>query len=76
MLVEPLSIGRGEDDLVIGTLRLQCSDTTVDGLTLHHHTCAAAIGVVVDTAPLIEGVVTQVMQMNLCQSFLLGTSKD
>ena len=62
--------------IFVVALSFQRRDTTVDRFALHHHTGAAAIGVVIHTAPLVEGVVAQVVQTDLCQSFLLSPSKD
>ena len=72
MLVEAFAVGRGEDDLVIVTLSLQCRYAAVDGFALHHHARTSAVGVVVHAAPLVEGVVTQVVQAYFGQSLLLG----
>ena len=71
MLVKLLAVGRCEDHLVIMALCLQGRDATVNGLTLHHHSGKSAIGIVVNTAPLVFGVVAQVVQMYLGKSFLL-----
>ena len=76
VLVEALPIRRGEDDLVVVAFRLQGCDTAVDRLTLHHHTSAAAVWIVIYPAPLVKGVVTQVVQTDLRQTFLLCPCQD
>ena len=73
VLVELLSVGTGEDYLIVFTFGFQSRDGTVDGFALHHHAGEAAVGVVVHTPPLVGTVVTEIVQMNLCQTFLLGT---
>ena len=65
MLVKLLAVGRGVDDLIVVALRLECADTAVDGLALHHHAGEAPVGIVVDAAPFVGGVVAQVVEMNL-----------
>ena len=76
MLVEAFAVGRREDHLVVVALGFQGCDAAVNGLALHHHTGTSAIGVVVYAAPFVEGVVTQVVQMDLCQSFFLCPCQD
>ena len=76
MLIELLSVGRGEDDLVVVAFSLQRRDTAVDGLTLHHHPRKAAVGIIVHPTPLVQCVVAKVMQPDLCQSFLFGTCQN
>ena len=58
------------------TLALQLADAAVNGLALHDHTGKAAEGVVVHTAPLVQRVVTQVVDVYLHQPFLLRTAQD
>ena len=76
VLVEAFAIGRGEDHFVVIALGLEGCDTAVDGLALHHHTGRAAIGVIINSAPFVEGVVTEVVQTDFCQSFLLSPCQD
>ena len=61
MLIEAFTVRRGEDHLVVVALSLEGGDAAVDGFALHHHTGAAAIGIVIHTAPFVEGIVAQVM---------------
>ena len=76
VLVKALSVRRCEDDLVVVALRLQRRNAAVYRLTLHHHACRPAIGVVIHAAPLVKCVVAQVVQAYLGQSLLLGTCQD
>ena len=73
VLVEAFTIGRSENHFVVVALSLQRRDAAIDGLALHHHACATSVGIVVHTAPLVECVVSQIVQTNLCKSFLLGS---
>ena len=76
MLVELLAIGRGEDDLVVLALGFQCGYAPVNRLALYHHAGEASVGIVVDPAPFVEGVVAEVVQVYLCQPFLLGPCQN
>ena len=71
MLIKLLAVGRSKDNLIIFSFSLQSRNAAVDGFALHHHSSKAAIRIVVNTTPLVEGIVTQVVQMNLCQPLLL-----
>ena len=51
-------------------------DATVDRFALHHHAGASAVWVVVHSFPFIQCVVTQVVEMNLCETLLLSTCQD
>ena len=37
----------------------------VDGLCLHYHACAAAVGLIVNTAVLVFGIVTDIVRVDL-----------
>ena len=63
-LVELLAVGCGEDNLVVVAMGGEFADTAVDGLALHHHSCEAAEGVVVDATILADCVVTKVVQVD------------
>ena len=76
MLIEAFTVGRSEDHFVIVAFGLEGSDATVYRFALHHHSGTAAVGIVIHAAPFVEGVVSQVMQANLRQSFFLGTCQD
>ena len=76
LLVEGLSIRRHVDDIIVVAFSLQGRDATVDRFTLHHHAGASTVWIVVYTFPFVECIVSQVVQMNLCQSFLLCTGQD
>ena len=76
VLVELLSVWRGEDNLVVVAFGLQRRDTSVDGFYLHHHPGKTAIGIVVHSAPFVERVVAQVMQMNLSEPLFLCPCQD
>ena len=71
VLVETLTVRRGKNHLIVVTFCLQGRDTAVDGLTLHHHSCTTSVRIVVHATPFVKGIVTQVVQTDLCQSFLL-----
>ena len=58
------------------TLCRESADTAVDGLTLHYHAGRTAKGVVIHPPPLVERVVSQVVDMNFHQPLLLGTAQD
>ena len=75
-LVELFTVGRGENHFVIVAFGLERCDAVVDGLALHHHSRKAAIGIVVDAAMFVGGVVTQVVHMNFDQSFFLRSRQD
>ena len=57
-------------------LALELADTTVYGFALHNHSGKAAKGVVVYTAPLVQRVITQVVDVYLHQPFLLRPAKN
>ena len=71
-----LTVGRGEDHFVVVALRLQRGYATVDRLYLHHHTSLTSKGIVIDTAPLVERIVTKIVQMDFRQTLLGGPGKD
>ena len=71
MLVELLAVGRGIYHLVVVTFCLQGADASVDGFTLHHHAGESPVGIVVHSAPLVESVVAQVVQVNFRKSLFL-----
>ena len=73
VLVMGDAIGRGVDNLVIVTLRLQLLHKLEDRLALHHHSCLATKGVVVGGLAIVVGVVVQIMDNNLNQTLLLRT---
>ena len=75
VLVKLLAVGRSIDYLIVIALGLQCRNTAVDGFALHHHTCKSSVRIVVYTAPLVGRVVAQIVQVNFCQSLLLGAGK-
>ncbi len=75
-LVELLTVGRGEDYLIVLTLRLERRNAIVDGLALHHHARKAAKRIVVHTAVLVLRVIAEVVNVNLHKSLLLGATKD
>ena len=75
-LRELFAIRRSEDDLVIVTLGLQRADGTVDGFALHHHAGKAPVGVVVHAPPFVKGVVSEVVEVDFCQAFLLCPGQD
>lgn len=75
-LVELFTIGRGENHFVIVAFGLERCDAVVDGLTLHYHSCKAAVGIVVDAAMFVSSIVTQVVHMNFDQSFFLRSCQD
>ena len=75
-LVELFTVGRGENHFVIVAFGLERCDAVVDGLALHHHSRKAAVGIVVDAAMFVGGVVTQVVHMNFDQSFFLRSRQD
>ena len=76
VLVELLSVGRGEDNLVVVAFGLQRRDASVDGFYLHHHPGKTAIGIVVHAAPFVECVVAQVVEMNLSEPLFLCPCQD
>ena len=71
-----LTVGRGEDHFVVVALRLQRGYAAVDRLYLHHHTSLTSKGIVIDTAPLVERIVTKIVQMDFRQTLLGGPGKD
>ena len=75
-LVELLAVGGSEYHLVIMSLSLQRRDTRIQRLTLYHHTGLAAVGIVIDAAPFVGGIVAQIMDVYLCQALTLGTSQN
>ena len=76
VLVISHTIGRGEDNLVVMTLRLQLLDKLKDRLALHNHTCLATERIVVGGLTFIVGIVVEVMYHNLCQALLLSLLED
>ena len=73
MLIKLLTVRRSEYHLVVVALSLQCRDTAVDRLTLHHHASKATIRIVVYTLPFVESVVAKVVEMNFGKSFFLSS---
>ena len=76
VLIEGFSIGAHVNHLVIVALGLQGRDAPVDGLALHHHASAATIGVIVNAAPFVGGIVAQIVQLNVDEPFLLCPRQD
>ena len=75
-LIKGLAIGSGKDNFIIMTLCLEGRNAGIQWLTLNEHTCSASIGVVIYAAPFVSCIVTQVMDMYLGKSLLLGTSEN
>ena len=75
-LIEGLPIGRGIDHLIVVALALEVGDSAVDRLDLQDHPCLPPEGIVIDTAPLIRSVVTDIVDMKLEEALLLGTADD
>ena len=76
MLVELFAVGRREYHLVVVALRFQCRDAAVDRLYLHHHSREAPVRVVIHASPFVKCIVSEVVQMNLCQPLLLSPGKN
>ena len=74
-LIEQVAVGGGEDHLVVGALRPQRLDGALHRLYLHHHAGGTAEGVVIHAAPLIGGVVAQIMDNDLSETLLLSSLK-
>ena len=62
-LIEGLPIGRSIDHLIVVALALEVGDSAVDRLDLQDHPCLPPEGIVIDTAPLIRSVVTDIVDM-------------
>ena len=75
LLRKLLSVGRGKDHFVVVAFSLEGADGPVDGFALHHHAGETSIGIVVDAPPFVGGIVAQVVQVYLCQTFFLGTGE-
>ena len=75
-LVKLFTVGRGEDDFIIVSLRFERGDAVVNRLALHDHAGEAAEGVVIDAAVFVVGVVTKVVKMYFNQPAALRTGKD
>ena len=75
-LIEGLPIGRSIDHLIVVALALEVGDSAVDRLDLQDHPCLTPEGIVIDTAPLIRSVVTDIVDMKLEEALLLGTADD
>ena len=75
-LVKLFAVGCGEDNLVVVALGGEGADTPVDRLALHHHACEAAEGVIVNAPVFANGVIAQVVQMNLHEPFFLGPAEN
>ena len=76
VLVELFSVGRGEYHFVVVALSFQSRDAAVYRFTLHHHAGKSAVWIIVHSFPLVGRVVTQIVQMDFCQSFLLCPCQD
>ena len=74
-LCELFSVGCGENNLVVVPFGSQFRDASVYRFALHHHTGKAAERVIVHSAPLVGGVVAQVVEVYLHQSLALCPSK-
>ena len=75
-LRETLPIGRGEDNLIVMPLGGQFGDDTVDRLYLQHHPRAKTKRVIIHLAMFIQGVVAQVVHINLSQTLVLRPLHD
>ena len=62
-LIECLAIGRGIDHLVVVALAFQFRDRSVNGLDLEDHPRFAPERIIIDTAPLIRGPVSDIVYM-------------
>ena len=62
-LIEGLPIGRSKDHLIVVALTLEVGDSTIDWLDLQDHPCLPPEGIVIDTAPLIRSIVTDIVDM-------------
>ena len=76
LLVELLAVGRRENHLVVMTFRLQCRDTPVNRLNLHHHAGTSPERIIVHLTVTVVRIIAQVMNVNLGNSFLLSTAHD
>ena len=75
-LVELLPVGRGEDDFVIIALAFQFLHASPHGLNLHDHSGFPAERVVIDLAVLAQAPVSQVVDVDFHESFVLCALQD
>ena len=75
-LVELFAIRGCEYYLVIVAFGLEGCDASVERLALYEHASSSTEGVVVHTPVFVGSVVSEVVDMYFCQSFLLGSSED
>ena len=76
LLVEAFAVRSGEDNLVVMPLGCQFGNESVDRFDLQNHSRTEAERIIIDLAMFVEGVVTQVVDINLAQAFVLGTLHD
>ena len=70
------AVGRGEDNLVVISFRLEFLDTAEHWLDLHHHTCLTTKWVVIDRTTLVVGIVSQIVDIYLGVPRLLRTLQN
>jgi hypothetical protein len=75
-LVELFAVGGGEDYLIVVALCLQGRYASVYRFALDYHARKSPEGVIVYASELVGGVVAQVVQVYLCQSFFLRPCQD
>ena len=72
LLVEHFAVGSREYDFVIMALGFEGRDAAVDGFDLHDHACIASEGIVVDFAMFVCCVISQIVNRDLDQAFVLS----
>ena len=75
-LVELLSVGAGEDYFVVFSFCFQGRNASVDRLDFHHHSSESAEWIIVYFAITVVGIITEIVDVDFCQSFLLCTTHD
>ena len=76
LLVEAFAVGGSEDNLIVLPLGGKLADDAVDRLDLQHHSGTKTERIVIDLAMLVKGVVTEIVDVDLAETFVLGTLND
>ena len=75
-LVELFSVGGRENNFIVVAFCLQSIDATLDGFYFHNHSGKPSKRIIIDTAIFIFGIITQIVNMYLCKSFILSSFHD
>ena len=74
-LVKNFSVGRGEYHLIVIALCFECRYTAVHRFYLYHHPGVSAEWIIVDLSVAVGGIVAEIVDFYLAQTFVLRPFK-